>query len=237
VLAYQDVTDLMRALRAKDEFVTNVSHELRTPLTSALAYLELMDESADIGPAVRKQVTAVRRNVTRLSHLVADLLYATRATAGSSLIDPYRTDVVTMVAEALDAARVEAAVAGVTLEAELPDSLMACVDGIRLRQVVDNLIGNAIAFVPREGHVAVNLVADEQGLALTIEDDGDGIDPDDLPHIFDRFFRGQNAGRLHVRGAGLGLDIVRTIVEAHHGEVTVESTPGGGTTARVAIPR
>lgn len=237
VLAYQDVTEMMRALRAKDEFVSNVSHELRTPLTSAMAYLELIDDSADINPAVRKQVTAVRRNVTRLSHLVADLLYATRATSGSSLIDPYRIDVVTVVAEALDAARVEAAVAAVTLEAELPDSLMACVDGIRLRQALDNLLDNAIAFVPRHGHVVLTLDADEEGLALTVDDDGDGIDPDDLPHIFDRFFRGQNAARLHVRGAGLGLDIVRTIVEAHRGEVSVQSAVGRGTTVRVALPR
>lgn len=237
VLAYQDVTELMRAIRAKDEFVSNISHELRTPLTSATAYLELIDDSADIGPAVRKQVTAVRRNVARLSRLVADLLFATRATSGSTLIDPYRIDVVTVVAEALDAARVEAAVAGVTLEVELPDRLVACVDGIRLRQAVDNLVGNAIAFVPRNGHVAVTLEAHEEGLALTVEDDGDGIDPDDLPRIFDRFYRGQNASRLHVRGAGLGLDIVRTIVEAHRGEVSVESAPGRGTTVRVAIPR
>ena len=237
VLAYQDVTELMRALRAKDEFVSNVSHELRTPLTSAMAYLELIDDSADINPAVRKQVTAVRRNVTRLSHLVADLLYATRATSGSSLIDPYRIDVVTVVAEALDAARVEAAVAGVTLEAELPDSLMAFVDGIRLRQVLDNLLANAIAFVPRHGHVALTLDADEEGLTLTVDDDGDGIDPDDLPHIFDRFFRGENAARLHVRGAGLGLDIVRTIVEAHRGVVSVQSAVGIGTTVRVELPR
>ena len=237
VLAYQDVTEMMRALRAKDEFVSNVSHELRTPLTSAMAYLELIDDSDDIGPTARKQVAAVSRNVARLSHLVADLLYATRATCGSSLIDPYRMDVVRVVAEALDAARVEAAVAGVTLEAELPDSLMARVDGIRLRQAVDNLVGNAIAFVPRLGRVAVTLEADEEGLALTVEDDGDGIDPDELPHIFERFFRGQNAARLHVRGAGLGLDIVRTIVEAHRGVVSVQSTVGVGTTVRVTLPR
>jgi two-component system phosphate regulon sensor histidine kinase PhoR len=237
VLAHHDVTELMRALRAKDEFITHVSHELRTPLTSAMAYLELIGESVEIGPAAHRQVSAVRRNVARLSHLVADLLYATRVTSGSSLIDPYRVDVVTIVAEALDAARVEAAVAGVTLEPDLPDTLMAHVDGIRLRQVVDNLVGNAIAFVPRDGRVTVTLEADEAGLVLTIVDDGEGIDGEDQPYVFDRFFRGQNAARLHVPGAGLGLDIVRTIVEAHRGEVLLKSAPGRGTIVRVAIPR
>ena len=237
VLAHHDVTELMQALRAKDEFVTHVSHELRTPLTSAMAYLELIGESVDIGPAVHRQVSAVRRNVARLSHLVADLLYATRVTSGSSLVDPYRVDVVTIVAEALDAMRVEAAVAGVTMEPDLPDSLMARVDGIRLRQVVDNLVGNAIAFVPRDGRVTVTLEADEEGLALTIVDDGEGIDVEDQPYVFDRFFRGQNAARLHVPGAGLGLGIVRAIVEAHRGEVLLESVPGRGTSVRVSIPR
>jgi two-component system, OmpR family, phosphate regulon sensor histidine kinase PhoR len=237
VLAHHDVTDLMRALRAKDEFVTHVSHELRTPLTSAMAYLELIGESVEIGPAVHRQVSAVRRNVARLSHLVADLLYATRVTSGSSLVDPYRVDVVTIVAEALDAARVEAAVAGVTLEPDLPDSLMARVDGIRLRQVVDNLVGNAVAYVPRGGRVTVVLEADEVGLALTVADDGEGIEAEDQPYVFDRFFRGQNAARLRVPGAGLGLDIVRTIVEAHRGEVLLASVPGHGTTVRVTIPR
>lgn len=237
VLAYHDVTEMLRAVRAKDEFVTHVSHELRTPLTSAMAHLELMEESAEVGPTLQRQLTAVRRNVVRLSHLVADLLYATRATTGSTLVDPYRLDVVTVVAEALDAARVEAAVAGVTLEADLPDCLVARVDGIRLRQVVDNLIGNAIAYVPRNGHVGVTLEADEQGLALVVEDDGEGIDPGDLPHVFDAFARGQNARTRQVPGTGLGLHIVKTIVEAHGGEVSLASEVGVGSTVRLTLPR
>ena len=236
-LAFHDVTELMRAMRAKDEFVGTVSHELRTPLTSAMAYLELIDESSEISPRVHQQVTAVRRNVTRLSRLIADLLLATRVGAGSSLVDPYPLDAVTVVAEALDAARVEAAVAGVTLEIELPDRLDARVDGLRLRHVVDNLVANAIGYTPREGHVTVTMIAQADHLVLTVTDDGAGIDAEDLDSVFERFYRGENARGLGVSGTGLGLTIVRAIVDAHGGEIGLTSAPGRGTTVRVALPR
>ena len=236
-LAFQDVTELMRAIRAKDEFVGTVSHELRTPLTSAMAYLELIDESSEISPRVHQQVTSVRRNVTRLSRLIADLLLATRVGAGSSLVDPYPLDAVTVVAEALDAARVEAAVAGVTLEIDLPDRLDARVDGLRLRQLVDNLVANAIGYTPREGHVTVTLVAEDDHMLISVTDDGAGIDAADLDSVFERFYRGENARSLGVSGTGLGLTIVRAIVDAHGGEVGLTSAPGRGTTVRVALPR
>lgn len=237
IVQVADVTEMVRAIHAKDEFVTHMSHELRTPLAAAMAHLELVEDSDGLSPSVQGHVTAVRRNVARLSHFVADLLYASRATSGSSLVDPYQLDVVTVVAEALDAARVEAAIAGVTLEADLPDSLVALVDGIRLRQAVDNLINNAIAYVPRDGHVVVALEADERELSLVVEDNGEGIDPADLPQVFDPFSRGANARHMQVPGTGLGLHIVRTIVEAHGGAVTAASQVGLGSSFRLTLPR
>jgi two-component system phosphate regulon sensor histidine kinase PhoR len=236
-LAFQDVTELMRAIRAKDEFVGTVSHELRTPLTSAMAHLELIGESSEVSPRLHQQVTAVRRNVSRLSRLIADLLLATRVGAGSSFVDPYPLDAVTVVAEALDAARVEAAVADVTLEIELPDRLDARVDGLRLRQVVDNLVANAIGYTPRRGRVTVTLAAEDDHLVLTVTDDGAGIDAADLDSVFERFHRGENARLLGIPGTGLGLTIVRAIVDAHGGEVGLTSAPGRGTSVRVALPR
>ena len=108
VLAYHDVTDLVRAMGVKDEFVSTISHELRTPLTAALAYLELLDESNDVTPEGHQQVTAARRNMLRLSHLVADLLFTTRVSAGSPLVDPYRVDLAVTLCEAVDAASLDA---------------------------------------------------------------------------------------------------------------------------------
>lgn len=236
-LAYHDVTELMRAIRVKDEFVTSVSHELRTPLTSALAYLELLDETAEVSDEVRQQVRAARRNILRLSHLVADLLFATRADSGSPLIDPYRVDLVTVVSEALDAARLHAAGTRLRIDADLPPSLVLVADGLRLRQVVDNLVANAIAYNPCGGRVHVSLAESGREIVLTVADDGEGVEQSDVGDMFTRFFRGANALRRRVPGTGLGLHIVRTIVEAHGGEVSVDSTLGEGTTVRVALPR
>jgi two-component system, OmpR family, phosphate regulon sensor histidine kinase PhoR len=236
-LAYHDVTELVRALKVKDEFVTTVSHELRTPLTSALAHLELLEDSTDVGDDARRQVAAAQRNIKRLSRLVADLLFVTRATSGSSLVDPYRVDLVRVVAEALEAARPVASAAGVDLTAALPESLETMVDGMRLRQVVDNVLANAILYGRPDGHVTVSLEASDEHIVLTVADDGEGIEESDLPGMFQRFFRGQNAHRRQVPGTGLGLSIVRTIVEAHGGEVSLESHAGVGSTVRITLPR
>ncbi len=237
VLAYHDVTDLIRAVQVKDDFMATVSHELRTPLTSALAYLELLDESTDVSAEGHQQVTAARRNMLRLSHLVADLLFTARATAGSPLIDPHRLDVVTVLAEAVEAASLDAEGAGVRLRFRRPVSLVTVADGMRLRQVFDNLISNAITYAPAGGQVDITLAEDDSQVVLTVADDGDGIEDDDVHDVFTRFYRGQNARRLGVPGTGLGLTIVQTIVEAHGGEVSLESAVGAGTTVRVVLPR
>ncbi len=237
VLAYNDVTQLIRAVKVKDEFVATVSHELRTPLTAALAYLELLDETVESVPGARQQVTAARRNMLRLSHLVADLIFSTQASAGSPVVDPYLVDLVTVLREAVDAAGVDAAGAGVELTSDHPSSLEVVADGIRLRQVLDNLIANAILYSRPDGHVEVVLAEADAGVVLTVSDDGEGIDAEDVHEVFGRFFRGQNARRRQIGGTGLGLSIVRTIVEAHGGVVSVESVAGEGTSVRVELPR
>jgi signal transduction histidine kinase len=237
VLAYHDVTDLVRAMAVKDEFVSTISHELRTPLTAALAYLELLDESTDVSPEGHQQVTAARRNMLRLSHLVADLLYTTRASAGSPMVDPYRVDVAVLLCEAVDAASLYADSRGVRITSRVPASLPTVADGMRLRQAFDNLLDNAIAY-SREGCVVtVDLAEREDHVVLTITDEGTGIHPDEVGHVFDRFYRGEMARQLQVPGTGLGLTIVRSIVEAHGGVVSLESTLGEGTSVCLLLPR
>jgi PAS domain S-box-containing protein len=237
VLAYHDVTDLVRAMGVKDEFVSTISHELRTPLTAALAYLELLDESTDVSPEGHQQVTAARRNMLRLSHLVADLLFTTRASSGSPLVDPYRVDLAVVLCEAVDAASLDADSRGVRINARVPDGLPAVADGMRLRQVFDNLLDNAIAYSSPGGVVTVDLGEREERLVLTVTDEGTGIDAADVDQVFGRFYRGANARRRQVSGTGLGLTIVRSIVEAHGGVVSLESTPGEGTSVCVLLPR
>ena len=237
VLAYHDVTELIRAVKVKDEFVSTVSHELRTPLTAALAYLELLDESVAPMPDARQQVTAIRRNMLRLSHLLADLILSTRASSGSPVVAPTASTWSPWSSEAVEAAAVDAEGAGVRLTRDHPATLEMTADGIRVRQALDNLIGNAILYGRPDGHVHVTLEESVDEVVVTVADDGEGIDPAEVGEVFDRFFRGTNARERQVGGAGLGLSIVRTVVEAHGGAVSVTSVVGEGTTVRVALPR
>ena len=238
VLAYHDITDLVRAMDVKDEFVATVSHELRTPLTSALAYLELLDDSTDVSDDGRQQVMAARRNMLRLSHLVADLIFTTRASAGSALVDPYRVDVATLLAEAVAAASLDADERERTHRGPAPHrrwsrSRTGC--GCARSSTTCSTTPSATA-APGES-LTVDLAEVDGGLELVVADEGVGIEPADLDEVFGRFFRGANARLQNVPGTGLGLTIVRTIVEAHGGHVTLESDPGRGTTVRVSIPR
>jgi len=236
-MACHDVTDLMRAIQVKDDFLASVSHELRTPLTSVLAYLELLEGAEHVTPAVRNQVAAVRRNAMRLSHLVADLLFTATATSGAQVIDPFRVDLAMIMREAVEAARPDAEDGGVVLEVVVPETVRVVVDGIRLRQVADNLIANAIKYTMPDGRVRVALCVTDEEVEIVVADSGEGIDESDLADIFSTFVRGQNARRRLVPGTGLGLSIVRTIVEAHGGVVSLESTVGVGTTVRLTLPR
>ena len=130
-----------------------MSHELRTPLTSGLAYLELLEESVEHLPEARQQVNAARRSMLRLSQLVADLIFSTKASSGAPVIDPYPTDLAMIVREAVAAAEVDAAGAGVRLSSELPVSVEVMADGMRMRHVLDNLIANAILYGRPDGRV------------------------------------------------------------------------------------
>ncbi|MBS2936405.1 PAS domain S-box protein [Nocardioides sp. J2M5] len=235
-MVFHDVTEMMRAVRAKDAFVQSVSHELRTPLTSALGHLELLNLSGDLTPECRHHVDAAFRNVLRLSHLVADVLYATRAMSGSALVDPHPVDLAHLVRDAVSGIAPEAAAREVDVVTDLPGHLDVVADGLTVRQALDNVLANAVTYSPG-GRVSVRLEETDAEVVVTVEDTGEGIDEADLPHVFERFHRGANALRTRLPGAGLGLNIARTVIEAHGGTASATSTPGRGTTVRLALPR
>jgi signal transduction histidine kinase len=232
-LAYKDVTDFMKAMEIKDQFVASVSHELRTPLTAVLGHLEMLVERPDLPEDALDQLTVVERNAMRLGHLVADLLSVAQ---GAMRITRQQCDLARLVTDALEAARPLADGAGIALDVSMPDALLAEVDEQRIRQVVDNLVSNAIKYSEHGAKVAVSLTATPEGVALTVEDTGIGIEPADLEQLFTRFHRGAEAERRLIAGTGLGLSIVRDIVEGHGGHVRVDSEPGRGSTFVVLLP-
>jgi signal transduction histidine kinase len=235
-VAYQEVTDLMRAMQVKDDFVASVSHELRTPLTSVLGYLEILADNGSLPQDVRAQVQVVRRNALRLQSLVSDLLEVGEFAETGLTLQRETVDVARIAREAVEAAGPLADRATVALAADLPEWLVALVDEARIRQVLDNLLSNGVKY--SGAGQDVRLVLRQVGATLEIEvgDTGMGIAEHEVPHIFDRFYRGAAARSDQIAGTGLGLDIVRTIVEAHGGAITVDSVLGEGTTFRVSLP-
>jgi len=235
-LAYKDVTDFMRALEVKEEFVASVSHELRTPLTSIHGFTSLVLERDDLPDEVVHQLGVVVRNVDRLDRLVADLLQTAQVQSGLMHLDRERTDIAALVRQSLEAARPAVESAGLSLTSRVPERLLATVDPQRFSQVVDNLVSNAVKYTPPGGRVAVDLSVTDARVELVVVDTGIGISVRDRNHVFSRFFRTRNAAQRSIQGIGLGLSITKAIVDSHGGRIEVESDEGDGSTFRVRLP-
>jgi PAS domain S-box-containing protein len=236
-LAYQDVTDFLRAMQVKDDFVASVSHELRTPLTPVLGHLELLCDHRDLPGDVQDQIQVVARNARRLEALVSDLLDVARSRDGAFRLRLGTADLAHLARDAIQAALPHADRMGVTLDVDAPESLPACVDERRIRQVLDNLLSNAVKYTPPGGAAQVRLTGTDDAVEIAVSDTGMGLSESDAEQVFSRFFRGDAALREHIPGTGLGLTIVASIVASHGGSVAVESEHGTGSTFRVALPR
>jgi two-component system, OmpR family, phosphate regulon sensor histidine kinase PhoR len=232
VIAFSDVTDLVNALTAKDDFVSSVSHEFRTPLTSILGYVEILLADEPDG-AQREMLEIIHRNSERLLTLVSDLL-ATRN--GQLVVSPHAVDVAELVRSSVSSALPKAAASGVVLAADTPERLEAHVDGARIAQVLDNLVSNAIKYSPDGGNVLVSLAREDGHLACRVSDTGMGMTPEDASEVFAKFFRTSSVRRTAIPGVGLGLPISKAIVEAHGGTIEVESALGKGTTFTFRVP-
>ncbi|PPB49575.1 two-component sensor histidine kinase [Arthrobacter pityocampae] len=235
VVSFNDITELLRALHAKDDFLSNVSHEFRTPLTSILGFLELsLEQREDLPEGVAGFLQVARRNALRLERLVEDLL---AINAGTFAVHPEPTDVGRVLAEAASSSEVRAARAGVGLENRAPSSLRAVADPLRLAQAVDNLLSNAVKYTRSGGTVTLDAELGEDGLTVRVQDTGIGIDAEDLHQVFDRFFRSSSVRSSTVQGVGLGLLITKSIVSEHGGSITVTSEPGVGSCFSMTIPQ
>jgi two-component system, OmpR family, sensor kinase len=220
---------LERSKGLERQFLLSVSHDLRTPLTSIRGYAEaLAEHKAKPGQAAAVILSEARR----LERLVGDLLELAKLDARRFSLDIRATDVCEVITDTAEGFRPAAESAGVRLEVDAPTraALVADADPDRLAQVVANLVENALDFAG--GHITVGTGRADGGIELWVEDDGPGIEPDDIPHVFDRFYSVSRTPRRHV-GSGLGLAIVHELVDAMGGTVRAESSPNNG--ARLVV--
>jgi len=225
---------LGRALQAKNDFVADASHELRTPLTVLRGSAEVALTAGPDGSHV-DVLREIVNEAARMSRLVDDMLLLARSDAGSLDLAVERVDLEPLLAEIAARARVLARERGAELEADLRAAGSARVDPGRLAQAVLNLVDNAAKYGQRNGRVRLRAVREDGELVVEVADDGPGIAPEELPLIFERFYRVDKTRARRLGGAGLGLAIAKTIVEAHRGLVDVRSS-AAGTTFRLALP-
>lgn len=227
-------THLEEAARVKDEFFALISHELRTPLTSIIGYVELVRDGLERDKTERF-LEIIDRNARRLHQLVGDLLFVARMEAGELSIEPTEMELGSLAAECVETALPQANSRGVELGLHA-DTIPMVGDPGRLSQVIDNLISNALKFTPKGGKVEIAVEETAGWATIMVSDTGEGIAPEDLPNLFQRFYRTRSAERRAVPGTGLGLTIVKAIVEAHGGSIEVDSSPGEGTSFTLRLP-
>jgi two-component system NtrC family sensor kinase len=230
-----DISHLKELDRIKSEFVTTVSHDLRSPLTAILGYVELIERA---GPTTSQQdefIYRVKLSVEQITNLVSDLLDLGRIEAGLDSTHE-ETPISVLARYAVESMRVPAEAKGLSIELDVEEDLpMVNGDPIRLRQMIGNLLENAVKYTPSGGEVCLEANSEDSQIILRVLDDGPGIPPSDQPYLFDKFYRASNIP-ADVPGTGLGLSIVKSIVDHHNGRIWVDSQMGKGTVFTVVLP-
>lgn len=236
LLLLQDLSQLRRLETVRRDFISNISHELRTPIAALKALAETLEEGAMQDPEVAQDFLGkMGAEADKLAQMVQELSELSRIESGDVRLEKKPFDVGEALALAVNRLKPQADRAGLTLDVDVPPELPTLnADRYRVEQVLINLIHNAIKFTPPEGHITVTAAKDNNAMHVSVADSGIGIPRDDLPRIFERFYKvdKSRAGG----GTGLGLAIAKHAVEAHGGRIWAESVEGKGSTFHFAIP-
>jgi signal transduction histidine kinase len=232
-------TALQRAEAAnhtKEAFLATVSHELRTPLSAILGWADILERRPDL-TLLKRALPVIRRNAEAQSRVVADLVDVSSIAAGKMRLDPQTTDLSTVVTNTVDVARPAAEAKRLTVNVTVVPSIVVWADPARLQQIIWNLLSNAVKFTPEGGSIRVAAITSDGNARIEVSDTGVGIDPRFIPSMFQRFSQADSSTTRGYHGLGLGLAIVRHLVELHGGSVRAESAgPGRGATFVVDIP-
>ncbi len=239
IVVFHDISDLKRLERVRQDFVANVSHELRTPLTAIKGYVEALRDGGLQDPVQAEQFLGViQRHSERMDKIVSDLLLLSEMESADRVLQSETVHLPELIRTAVETLRPPAEGKKQTLRVEPLEGIPTLrADSQKIHQVMVNLLNNAISYTPEGGSITVEAKPVPQGVEISVIDNGIGIPPDDLPRIFERFYRVDKGRSRELGGTGLGLSIVRHIVEAHGGHVRVESKPGKGSRFTFYLPR
>ena len=239
VVVIRDVSQQLRAERSRDEFITQVTHELRTPLTNIRAYAETLSSGIFEDPAVVTECyNVITKETRRLSRLIEDILSVSQLDAGSIELNFDTVDLRVLLEEAVRDVRGLADEKSIDLQLILPAKLEPIRgDRDKLAVVINNLLGNAIKYTPSDGNIVVGCQCTIDESAITIKDNGVGIDPSEHGRVFEKFARSKDPAVQSETGTGIGLYTAREIVRHHHGEIDLVSEKGAGSTFMVRLPR
>ena len=235
-----DITRQKRLENVRRDFVANVSHELRTPLSVIKGYVETLVDSHETMPITDRDkfLKTIQRHADRLNSLLEDLLVLSRLESGQPGLARERVDIARLLSDAMEDIRARLSAAGHRLELAVDPALPAIsADPLKIGQVVDNLVSNALKYTPIGSGIAISARIEEvDTIEFAVRDNGPGIPEEDLPHVFERFYRVDKGRSREKGGTGLGLSIVKHIVQLHGGRVWVESRIGVGTTFYFTLP-
>ncbi len=222
------------------DLIAWVSHDLRTPLTSIRARVEALADGVVRDDEVARYLASIRADTLALNRLIDDLFDLATADAGGLTLDLMPCEIGDLVSDTVRAMSVVAEQRGVALAGVVPEDMQpVSVSPPRIQRVLNNLIGNALAHTPAGGRIDITAERIDRNIVVSVSDTGEGISPQDLPRVFDRFYRGEQSRKRSDLGGGtgLGLAISRALVEAHHGTISITSALGKGTTVRFSLPQ
>ncbi len=235
LLIVHDITALIESERARERLAATVSHELRNPLTAIIGHADLALDDPGLPPKVREQLEVIAGAGERMQKLISEILATSRGVFRENST-PLTADASRIIASSLASFRPAAAARRVSVVDDLPDSAEVLGDAFRLRQAFDNILSNAIKYTPAGGSIRISGEVSPDDVILHFADTGIGIHPDDLERVFDPYFRAQSVRESPTPGTGLGMGIIRSIVEDQGGSLFLESELGAGTTVTVILP-
>lgn len=236
IAVFHDISRLKELEKVRQDFVANVSHELRTPLTSIKGYVETLLEGALNEDIATQFVQIIKKHTDRLTKIVEDLLTLSKIESREFQLKFENISVLTLIEDVIDFVKESAEKKKISIIQNTPPSLSLRADRNYIEQVLINLCDNSIKYGREEGKITISVIENDQEIQFSIKDDGIGIPSEDLPRIFERFYRVDKGRSQELGGTGLGLSIVKHIVQAHGGRVWAESQLGEGSTFYFTLP-